>query len=76
MTFVSVLTPAQHRPTAGSSQYRGLAALPQLIETWRARRRFRADLENALRDNPHLIPDMGLTTWQARAEVTKHFWES
>lgn len=53
----------------------GLAALRNMIATYRARRRFRWDLERIANDNPHLIDDMGLARWQVEAEVAKRFWE-
>ena len=58
-----------HRPL-------GLFGRYGMIATCRARRRRRRDPEQMLTDNPHLISDMGLTDWQARAEVAKPFWQA
>ena len=58
-----------------SYRHHSLATLRNMIAMYRARRRFRADLERIARDNPHLIDDMGLARWQVEAEVAKRFWE-
>ena len=52
-----------------------LANLRNIIAVWRARRRFRWDLEQIARDNPHLIDDIGLTKRQVEAELAKPFWQ-
>lgn len=65
-------SPARPKPV---SRRPGLAELIQLISVWRARRRFRWDLEQIARDNPHLIYDIGLSRWQIEAEIAKRFWE-
>lgn len=65
-------SPARPKPV---SRRPGLAELIQLILVWRARRRFRWDLEQIARDNPHLIYDIGLSRWQIEAEIAKRFWE-
>jgi len=43
--------------------------------TWRERIRYRWDLAQLAKDNPHLIDDIGLTEWQVEEEVAKRFWE-
>jgi uncharacterized protein YjiS (DUF1127 family) len=55
----------------------GLPAIrPGIISAWRARTRFRLDLKRMLRDNPHLIDDIGLTRQQVEAEIAKlPFWQ-
>lgn len=52
-----------------------LTALRNMFATYRARRRFRWDLEQLARDNPHLIDDIGLARWQIEAEIAKRFWQ-
>ena len=42
---------------------------------WRERIRFRWQLEQMLKDNPHLIDDIGLTRRQVEAEIAKRFWQ-
>ena len=54
----------------------GIVVLRNLIATYRARRRFRCDLEQMLKESPHLIADIGLTKWQADAEAAKRFWKA
>ena len=76
MTLTSTFASAEHRPAMRPRQQGGLAVLRSLIETYRARRRFRADLERMSNDNPHLIADIGLTNWQANTEIAKRFWEA
>lgn len=65
-------SPAKPKP---ASRYLSLARISTLIATWRARRRFRWDLEQIARDNQHLIDDIGLSRWQIEAEIAKRFWE-
>lgn len=57
------------------SRYLSLTKVWEPISTWRARRRFRWDLEQIARDNPHLIYDIGLSRWQIEVEIAKRFWE-
>ena len=53
-----------------------LASLRNTIATWLQRTRFRWDLKQMARDNPHLIDDIGLTTQQAEEEIAKlPFWQ-
>jgi uncharacterized protein YjiS (DUF1127 family) len=54
----------------------GLATLRGIIAVWHERARFRWELEQMLRDNPHLIDDTGLTKRQAEAEIAKPFWQA
>ena len=43
--------------------------------TWRERIRFRWQLRQMSKDNPHLIDDIGLTIQQVEGEIAKPFWE-
>ena len=52
------------------------ADLPGTIATWRWRIRFRWELEQKLKADPHLIDDIGLTARQVEAEIAKHFWQA
>ena len=59
---------------------RHLATLRSIIATWRDRTwreriRFRWDLEQMSKANPHLIDDIGLTIRQVEGEIAKPFWE-
>jgi uncharacterized protein YjiS (DUF1127 family) len=51
-----------------------LASLRSILTTWRWRLRFRWQLARNLQENPRLIRDIGLTTWQVEAEIAKPFW--
>ena len=53
-----------------------LAALRRIVATWDRRTRFRRDLEQVSRNDPHLIDDIGLTRWQVEIEIAKHFWQA
>ena len=53
-----------------------LLAFPNLVEIYLMRWRFRRELEQMSRENPHLIADIGLTKWQAEAEVARRFWQA
>ncbi|MFC0808109.1 DUF1127 domain-containing protein [Ensifer sp. P24N7] len=64
----SVMTETPRRP------YR-LATLRSIIATWEERKRFRCELEQKLKDDPHLICDIGLTRLEAEAEIAKPFWQ-
>ena len=75
MTHISTLDQATSRPADVSRRHHGLVTLRRRIATYRARRRFRCDLEQMSKENPHLIADIGLTKWQAEAEVAKRFWQ-
>lgn len=52
-----------------------LATAWAYVETCRARHRFRRALQRMSIDDPHLVDDIGLTRWQAEAEIAKRFWE-
>lgn len=43
--------------------------------SWRERIRFRWELAQMAKDNPHLIDDIGLTDRQLEAELAKPFWQ-
>ncbi|AZN97363.1 DUF1127 domain-containing protein [Mesorhizobium sp. M9A.F.Ca.ET.002.03.1.2] len=58
-----------------SRRHYGLATLRSIIATWSWRIRFRWELEQISRTNPHLIDDMGLTRRQVEAEIAKRFWQ-
>ena len=64
----SVMTEMPRRPYQ-------LAALRSIIATWEERKRFRCELEQKLKDDPHLISDIGLTRLEAEAEIAKPFWQ-
>ena len=53
---------------------RNLATLRSIIAAWDERKRFRWELEQMSKDNPHLIDDIGLTRRQVEAEIAKPFW--
>ncbi len=53
-----------------------LAALRSIIAAWDERIRFRRNLEQMSKDDPHLIDDIGLTRRQAEAEIAKPFWQA
>ena len=52
-----------------------LASLRNMIATWGERTRFRRELEQKLKDDPHLIADIGLTKREFEAEIAKPFWQ-
>jgi uncharacterized protein YjiS (DUF1127 family) len=54
---------------------RHLTTLRNMIATWDERKRFRWDLEQMSKANPHLIDDIGLTSRQVEAEIAKPFWQ-
>jgi uncharacterized protein YjiS (DUF1127 family) len=63
-------------PAEMSRRHYGLATLPTIIATWEERKRFRWDLEQMSKANPHLIDDIGLTRRQVDAEIAKPFWQA
>ncbi|MCA1404451.1 DUF1127 domain-containing protein [Ensifer sp. IC3342] len=71
---------AAHQParpgmlTDVSRRHYSLATLQSILATWDERIRFRWDLEQKAKDNPHLIDDIGLTKDQVEAEIAKPFW--
>jgi uncharacterized protein YjiS (DUF1127 family) len=50
--------------------------LRSIIAAWEERKRFRWELEQMSKDNPHLIDDIGLTKRQVEAEIAKPFWQA
>jgi len=58
-----------------SRRHYGLATLRSIIATWDERKRFRWELEQMSKANPHLIDDIGLTRRQVEAEIAKPFWQ-
>ncbi|WP_246591374.1 DUF1127 domain-containing protein [Aminobacter anthyllidis] len=52
------------------------ASLLGTIATWRWRIRFRWELEQKLKADPHLIDDIGLTRRQVETEIAKHLWQA
>ncbi|RWC63011.1 DUF1127 domain-containing protein [Mesorhizobium sp.] len=83
--MTNTLTSALHcaaRPgtPVGSASRRLLKTLRSIIatlreRTWRERIRFRWQLRQMSKDNPHLIDDIGLTIEQVEGEIAKPFWE-
>ncbi|HTV69146.1 MAG TPA: DUF1127 domain-containing protein [Rhizobiaceae bacterium] len=74
MNVISLIGPAK-----ASYRYEGLAALAtrrSIIATWSERMRFRWDLQQMASANSHLIDDIGLTTRQVEAEISKPFWQA
>jgi uncharacterized protein YjiS (DUF1127 family) len=76
-----VLAPALHRavppqagPAAMSRRNTGLAALRGILATWRWRARYRRELAQKFKHDPHLIDDIGLRRGQAETEIAKPFW--
>lgn len=55
---------------------RHLSTLRSIMATWDERKRFRWELAQKLKDNPHLIDDIGLTRRQVEAEIAKPFWQA
>jgi uncharacterized protein YjiS (DUF1127 family) len=63
--------PAEKRAKPLRSRYN----LRDMIAKWRDRDRFRAELERKLRDDPHLIDDIGMTRRQVEEELARPFWQ-
>ena len=59
-----------------SHRHYGLATLQGMMATWDERKRFRRELEQMSKDNPHLVDDIGLTKQQVEAEIAKPFWQA
>ena len=57
-----------------SRQPGSFAVLFDLVSTWEERARFRWQLDEMIKANPHLIGDIGLTRQQADTEIAKPFW--
>ncbi|TIO08932.1 DUF1127 domain-containing protein [Mesorhizobium sp.] len=62
-------------PAEVSRPHYSLATPRSVIAAWRRRIRFRWELEQMSRANPHLIDDIGLTRRQVEAEIAKRFWQ-
>lgn len=62
------------RPAGTSRRHYSLATLRSIVAAWDERKRFRWELEQMAKDNPHLIDDIGLTRRQVEAEIAKPFW--
>ena len=65
------VAPAECR--VGSTAWRACEALSR---PGAERIRFRWELEQKLKANPHLIDDIGLTKRQVEAEIAKPFWQA
>ncbi|MBD9491984.1 DUF1127 domain-containing protein [Ensifer sp. ENS11] len=63
------------RPAEVSRRHHSLTTLRSIIATWAERIRFRWELEQKLKDDPHLIDDIGLTRQQFEAEIAKSLWQ-
>jgi len=77
MNDVPTLAPASRQaplPRARRRLY-SLSALRSMVATWRERIRLRRELEEMSRTNPHMIKDIGLTSWQVEGEIAKRFWQ-
>lgn len=84
MNDVTTLASAPHRAAqpgtpAGlaevSRRHHSLASLRSIVATWRWRIRFRRELAQKSKGDPHLIDDIGLTKRQVEAEIAKPFWQ-
>lgn len=75
-TLVSALHREARPGTPVGPASRRLATLRSIIATWEERKRFRWDLEQMAKANPHLIDDIGLTRRQVAAEIAKPFWQA
>jgi uncharacterized protein YjiS (DUF1127 family) len=62
-------------PGPAAVSRRHLTTLRNIIATWDERKRFRWNLEQMSKANPHLIDDIGLTRRQVEAEIAKPFWQ-
>ncbi len=76
-----ILAPALHRAAApqarlaaASLQSGRFAPLRGILATWRWRARYRRELAQKSRHDPHLIDDIGLRRAQVEAEIAKPFW--
>lgn len=63
------------RPPEGRVSPRPAATLRGLVATWRWRMRFRRELAQKAKHDPHLIDDIGLTRRQVEAEIAKPVWQ-
>lgn len=62
-------------PENVSRRHDSLASMRNTIATWDERMRFRWDLKQRSKENPHLIDDIGLTRRQVEVEIAKPFWQ-
>ncbi|WP_156412339.1 DUF1127 domain-containing protein [Bosea sp. Root483D1] len=46
-----------------------------ILATWHERIRARWKLTQMVRENPHLLNDIGLTRQQVETEIAKRFWQ-
>jgi uncharacterized protein YjiS (DUF1127 family) len=63
-------------PAEALRRHQSLATLRSILATWDERKRFRWELEQKSKDDPHLIDDIGLTKRQVEAEIAKPFWQA
>jgi uncharacterized protein YjiS (DUF1127 family) len=63
-------------PAEVARRHHSLATLRSAIATWEERKRFRWELEQMSKANPHLIDDIGMTRRQVEAEIAKPFWQA
>jgi uncharacterized protein YjiS (DUF1127 family) len=74
MTAVETLVPItlctpRAKPSRRPTQPRGL------VETWLWRIRYRFELQEKAKGDPHFIADIGLKRHEVEAEVGKPFWK-
>ena len=62
-------------PAEASRRHYSLSTLRSIVASWDERKRFRRELAQKAKDNPHLIDDIGLTRRQVEAEIAKPFWQ-
>jgi uncharacterized protein YjiS (DUF1127 family) len=80
--MIDSLAPVPHEaarpgtPVQPAELSRWLATPRSAMATWEDRTRFRWELEQMSRANPHLIDDFGLTRRQVEAEIAKPFWQA
>jgi uncharacterized protein YjiS (DUF1127 family) len=58
-----------------SRRHASLLGIRGILATWSGRMRFRWELDQMSKANPHLIDDIGLTRRQVEAEIAKRFWQ-
>ncbi len=67
---------ARRAVPVGRALRRRPASLRSMIAAWRERIYFRWELKRISETNPHLIDDIGLTSWQVEEEIAKlPFWQ-
>ena len=62
-------------PAEVSLRHDSLATLRSIRATWDERERFRWELEQMSKANPHSIDAIGLPRRQVEAEIAKPFWQ-